>query len=88
MDSKNDSNTDKNPSTNLTIRKSKEIGMESVVVVIQHEEQHQSTAYSCQMQWDTFLYTKSKFQVSHSNLIRTFATNQKWPSFNKTKEIK
>ena len=84
MDSKNDSNTSKNPSTNLTIRKSKEIGMEFVVVVIQHE----STAYSCQMQWDTFLYTKSKFQVSHSNLIRTFATNQKWPSFNKTKEIK
>ena len=50
MDSKNDSNTNKNPSTNLTIRKLKEIGMESVVVVIQHEEQHQSTAYSCQMQ--------------------------------------
>ena len=55
MDSKNDSNTDKNSSTNLTIRKSKEIGMESMVVVIQHEEQHQSTSYSCQMQWDTFL---------------------------------
>jgi hypothetical protein len=36
--------------TNLTIRKSKELGMESMVVVIQHEEQHQSTAYSCQMQ--------------------------------------
>ena len=50
MDSKNDSNTDKNSSTNLTIRKSKEIGMESMVVVIQHEEQHQSTAYSYQMQ--------------------------------------
>ena len=58
MDSKNDSNTNKNPSTNLTIRKLKEIGMESVVVVIQHEEQHQSTAYSCQMQWYTFLHIR------------------------------
>ena len=55
MDSKDFSNTDKNHSTNLAIRESKEIGMESVVVAIQHEEQHQSTAYSCQMQWDTFL---------------------------------
>ena len=50
MDSKDFSNTDKNHSTNLAIRESKEIGMESVVVAIQHEEQHQSTAYSCQMQ--------------------------------------
>ena len=50
IDSKNDSNNDKNTSTNLTIRKSKKIGMESVVVLIQHEKQHQSTSYFCQMQ--------------------------------------
>ena len=50
LHAKNDSNTDKNHSTNLTKRESKEIGMQSMVVVIQHEEKHQSTAYSCQMQ--------------------------------------
>ena len=50
MDSKNDSKTDKNPSTNLTIRKSKEIGMESVVVAIQHKEQHPSAIYSCSIE--------------------------------------
>ena len=63
MDSKDFSNTDKNHSTNLAIRESKEIGMESVVVAIQHEEQHQSTAYSCQMQWDNFQNLNSRFPI-------------------------